>query len=125
MARYETGFDTTSAERIALMAELGTALDEGQLELWYQPQASLQDGAIVGAEALVRWNHPTRGLVSPGAFVPFAEVRRPGLRFGQSIFKCPDMARRLCDLRPQQLDLLLEKRRAPTQVSAGLIAAIG
>ncbi len=84
-ARYEAGFDTTSAERIALMAELGTALDEGQLELWYQPQARLQDGAIVGAEALVRWNHPTRGLVPPGAFVPFAERTGLGRRLSRFV----------------------------------------
>ncbi len=86
-ARYEAGFDTTSAERIALMAELGTALDEDQLELWYQPQARLQDGAIVGAEALVRWNHPTRGLVPPGAFVPFAERTGLGRRLSRFVLE--------------------------------------
>ena len=59
------------------------------------------------------------------ALVPFAKARRAGLRFGQSILQGADMTRRLGDLRAQQLDLLLEERRAPTQVSAGLIGAIG
>jgi diguanylate cyclase (GGDEF)-like protein len=93
VARYDESFDTTSAERIALMAELGAALDEGQLELWYQPQASLQDGSIVGAEALVRWNHPTRGLVPPGAFVPYAE--RTGLGRRLSRFVVEEAVRQL------------------------------
>ena len=87
VARYEPGFDTTSAERLALMAELGTALDEGQLVLWYQPQARLQDGKIIGAEALVRWNHPTRGLVPPGAFVPFAERTGLGRRLSRFVLE--------------------------------------
>jgi diguanylate cyclase (GGDEF)-like protein len=84
-ARYEPDFDTTSADRLALMAELGTALDEGQLELWYQPQAGLQDGLIVGAEGLVRWRHPTRGLVPPGDFVPFAERTGLGRRLSRFV----------------------------------------
>ena len=106
-ARYEAGFDTTSAERIALMAELGTALDEGQLELWYQPQASLQDGSIVGAEALIRWNHPTRGLVPPGAFVPFAE--RTGLGDGSAALS----SRRQCGSLPAGATTPMRRRAWP------------
>jgi diguanylate cyclase (GGDEF)-like protein len=93
VARYEPEFDTTSAERVALMAQLGTALDEGQLELWYQPQASLQDGSIVGAEGLIRWNHPTRGLMPPGEFIPFAE--RTGLGRRLSRFVVEEAVRQL------------------------------
>jgi excinuclease UvrABC helicase subunit UvrB len=59
------------------------------------------------------------------ALVPFAKARRAGLRFRQSIFQSADMTRRLRNLRSQQFDLLLEERRASTQISAGLIGAIG
>jgi excinuclease UvrABC helicase subunit UvrB len=59
------------------------------------------------------------------ALVPFAEACRAGLRFRQSILQGADMTRRLRDLRSQQFDLLLEERRASTQISAGLIGAIG
>jgi EAL domain-containing protein (putative c-di-GMP-specific phosphodiesterase class I) len=92
------------------MAELGTALDEGQLELWYQPQASLQEGTIVGAEALVRWNHPTRGLVPPGAFVPYAE--RTGLGRRLSRFVVEDAIRQLACWR--------EDSDAPPRVAVNL-----
>ena len=49
------------------------AIDGNQLELYYQPKADLASGRVVGAEALVRWQHPERGLVGPGEFIPLAE----------------------------------------------------
>jgi EAL domain-containing protein (putative c-di-GMP-specific phosphodiesterase class I) len=87
IARYEPAFETTSAERLALMAELGRALDEEQLVLYLQPQARLDDGEIVGAEALVRWVHPERGLIPPGEFVPFAERTGLGRRLSRFVLE--------------------------------------
>jgi diguanylate cyclase len=86
-ACYQPEFDTSTPERVALMADLGRALDEGELVLWYQPQAGLQRGDIVGAEALVRWNHPTRGLLPPGEFVPFAERTGLGRRLSRYVLE--------------------------------------
>ncbi|MCK6426547.1 MAG: EAL domain-containing protein [Burkholderiaceae bacterium] len=60
-------------ERLTLEADLRHALQDGQLRLHYQPQLDLASGRIVGLEALVRWQHPQRGLVSPAAFIPMAE----------------------------------------------------
>lgn len=54
-------------------AEIHRAVQNGELELHYQPQMRLADGALVGAEALIRWNHPERGLLSPAEFLPAAE----------------------------------------------------
>jgi EAL domain-containing protein (putative c-di-GMP-specific phosphodiesterase class I) len=59
--------------RVALEAELRTAIASGQLFLVYQPQVDVGTGRIVGVEALVRWRHPTRGVVSPSQFIPVAE----------------------------------------------------
>jgi diguanylate cyclase (GGDEF)-like protein/PAS domain S-box-containing protein len=56
--------------RLTLEAELALAADRGEFELFYQPQVRLDDGALIGAEALIRWRHPSRGLVPPGAFIP-------------------------------------------------------
>ena len=58
----------------ALRTELSTALETGSFVLHYQPEVDLRTGDIVGAEALVRWNHPERGLVSPLEFIPEAEA---------------------------------------------------
>jgi diguanylate cyclase len=62
-----------TGDRLRTMEELRTALTSGELEVYLQPQVDLVDGRVVGAEALVRWNHPTRGLLSPAQLLPAAE----------------------------------------------------
>jgi diguanylate cyclase len=62
-----------SGDRLRVMEELRTALDVGELLVHLQPQVSLHDGRTVGAEALVRWQHPRRGLLSPADLLPAAE----------------------------------------------------
>jgi len=59
--------------RLAVENEMRHALDKGQFEVYYQPQVSIQDQRIRGMEALIRWNHPTRGIVPPNEFIPIAE----------------------------------------------------
>ncbi|WP_433086817.1 putative bifunctional diguanylate cyclase/phosphodiesterase [Dactylosporangium sp. CA-052675] len=71
--RYDPLLDEQATEHAQLGAELRTALDEGQFFLVYQPIVALPEGRVAAVEALVRWRHPQRGLVSPVAFVPVAE----------------------------------------------------
>jgi predicted signal transduction protein with EAL and GGDEF domain len=75
--RYRYFAETMNAqvsERLRLETELRTALAENQLELYYQPQIDLPGRHLVGAEALLRWNHPERGALAPGQFLPVAEL---------------------------------------------------
>ena len=65
--------DDTGRRRLTTLEELRTGLDRNELVLHYQPQMSLRTDAVCGVEALVRWNHPTRGLVYPDGFLPLAE----------------------------------------------------
>jgi diguanylate cyclase (GGDEF)-like protein len=76
-ARYVAGMAARILEQAQLGAQLRQALDGGQLHLHYQPVVRLCDRRIIGMEALVRWQHPVRGLVSPLDFIPTAE--RTGL----------------------------------------------
>jgi diguanylate cyclase (GGDEF)-like protein len=73
IATYSAERDPYSADRLGLLAELRRAIEDDELVLHYQPKVALATGAVVGVEALVRWQHPTRGLLSPDQFVPLAE----------------------------------------------------
>ena len=70
---YSEEMNQRAKEHLRIESELREALARQELLLYYQPKVSLRSGRIVGAEALLRWRHPVRGLVSPGVFVPVAE----------------------------------------------------
>jgi diguanylate cyclase (GGDEF)-like protein len=70
---YLPARDRHSRERLALIGQLPAAIDAMQLVVHYQPKADLSTGAVRGVEALVRWQHPRRGLLAPGHFLPLAE----------------------------------------------------
>ena len=70
---YDPARERASEANLALLSELRHALTHHELRLHLQPKVGLRTGAITGAEALLRWEHPQRGLVPPGAFIPYAE----------------------------------------------------
>jgi diguanylate cyclase (GGDEF)-like protein len=70
---YDPSIDVASARTLTLMSELRQAVDGDELRLYLQPKLALDSGRVVGAEALLRWLHPQRGLVPPLQFIPFAE----------------------------------------------------
>lgn len=70
---YSQDVDPYNARRISLLAELRNAIERNGLELYLQPQISLEDMSLCSAEALVRWQHPDYGFVSPDEFIPLAE----------------------------------------------------
>jgi diguanylate cyclase (GGDEF)-like protein len=70
---YSAERDPYSADRLGLLSELRRALEHDELVLHYQPKVAVRGGDVVGVEALVRWEHPTRGLLPPAEFVPLAE----------------------------------------------------
>jgi diguanylate cyclase (GGDEF)-like protein len=76
-AVYDAEQDSNDAARLALAGELRGAIELGELVVFFQPKADLESGLILGAEALVRWQHPARGFIPPNDFVPIAE--RTGL----------------------------------------------
>jgi diguanylate cyclase (GGDEF)-like protein len=72
-ALYDASHDQNSLRRLALLGDLRRAIAAGQLRLYYQPKAELKSGQVSGVEALVRWQHPTLGLIPPDQFIPLAE----------------------------------------------------
>ncbi|HEX3005314.1 MAG TPA: EAL domain-containing protein, partial [Angustibacter sp.] len=77
VVRYDSALNHFDADRLAMVGELQRAMDLDELVLHYQPKLSLDDGRVVGVEALLRWHHPRHGLVYPDSFLPLAE--RTGL----------------------------------------------
>ena len=72
-AMYDESMRTRLLDEQLLIGEKDAALSGGQFEVWFQPQYNHSSGALVGAEALVRWRHPSRGVISPAAFIPVFE----------------------------------------------------
>src|SRR5664279_4912579 len=70
---FESSMQTSSQDRLTLEMDLAEALERDQLFLLYQPTFDLRTETVIGVEALIRWRHPTRGIISPGEFIPIAE----------------------------------------------------
>ena len=70
---YDAAFDAASTQTLSLLTELRQAVERGELRLYLQPKLGLDTGRVSGAETLLRWLHPVRGLVPPMSFIPFAE----------------------------------------------------
>jgi EAL domain-containing protein (putative c-di-GMP-specific phosphodiesterase class I) len=70
---YSKELTASARERLTLESELRRAVERNELELYFQPKVWLADGALVGSEALLRWNHPQRGMVPPDLFISIAE----------------------------------------------------
>jgi diguanylate cyclase (GGDEF)-like protein len=70
---YSPDRDDNSTDRLSMLGQLRQALDEGRIELHYQPKLSTADHSLLGMEALIRWRHPIRGYIPPDEFIPLAE----------------------------------------------------
>lgn len=84
---FEEAMHVTAFERLELKADLARAITSGQLALVYQPVVALETGRITGAEALVRWDHPRRGRLSPDAFISIAEETGLIVQLGQWVLE--------------------------------------
>jgi diguanylate cyclase (GGDEF)-like protein len=92
---YDTGMSAAAAAQLTTRLELRHAIDDGQFLLHYQPVLEMPTRRVVGAEALVRWQHPRRNLVSPAEFIPLAEATGLILPLGDWILEsaCTQLAR--------------------------------
>jgi diguanylate cyclase (GGDEF)-like protein/PAS domain S-box-containing protein len=80
---FDRDMARSAYEELVMEGQLAQALERGEFVLHFQPQVRARDGAVVGAEALIRWQHPERGLLSADAFIPLAEQRQLMLPIGQ------------------------------------------
>src|ERR1700686_3017569 len=73
LALYDEAFKPAARDQLSLLGELRHAVEHDELRLFFQPKIELRTGRVAGAEVLLRWQHPTRGLLFPADFIPFAE----------------------------------------------------
>jgi len=106
--------------RSSLEAELRRAVDRKELELFYQPQVSLGDGRLMGAETLIRWRHPVRGLVSPADFMPLVHASSISGRIALWVMETACKQGRAWQLRGH--DVRLGVNLSPAQMQSGDLA---
>lgn len=96
---YAQHMNQRAQEMAGLESDLRRALDNGELRLYYQPKADLYSGQICGAEALIRWLHPVKGLILPGQFIPLAEESGIILSIGEWVLReaCRQMKEWQCE----------------------------
>ena len=107
---FTTDMDVASARRLELMGELRHALERGEFHMHYQPQKNFATGKLSGAEALLRWQHPHYGMVSPAEFIPLLEETGLIMQVGEWVLDraCRDMA------------MLAEYNLAPPRIAVNL-----
>jgi diguanylate cyclase (GGDEF)-like protein/PAS domain S-box-containing protein len=112
---YSESMSVDTASRLSLERDLRLALERDELKVYYQPQVCSQSNRIVGLEALVRWQHPERGLLYPGDFLPLAEETRLISPVSERVLDraCKDVGRWIRSGHP---DLRLAVNLSPVQV---------
>jgi diguanylate cyclase (GGDEF)-like protein len=116
---FEPAMDARARARRSLEKDLRAALENVELELFYQPKLDVQTEALNGFEALIRWRHPTRGLVSPVDFIPLAEELGLIVPFGEQVLR---EACRQATKWPDELSVAVNL--SPVQFRSSPIAAI-
>jgi len=110
---HDAKLDREVHERVQIGSDLHRAIERDEFELYYQPQVDLVSGRTVGLEALIRWNHPTRGLLMPSTFIPIAESNGSILPIGEWLID------RAC----RQFKLWRDQGIAPPVVAVNISAA--
>ncbi len=124
---FESDMNARMKDRRALELDLREAISEGRLELHYQPSVSTKDNSIIGCEALVRWHHPERGLISPVDFIPIAEQAGLIDQLGEWVLRAacreaatwPDQIKIAVNVSPIQF----KTRTFPLKVASALTAS--
>ncbi|HET9770983.1 MAG TPA: EAL domain-containing protein, partial [Acidimicrobiia bacterium] len=115
--KFETDMHRAAVDRLEIQADLRRALDHRELTLQYQPIFTLGSGRITGVEALVRWQHPVRGMLAPDAFIPIAEETGLICELGRQVLvEACTQARRWQRMRPEEPLLSVSVNLSPRQL---------
>ena len=116
---YEEFMDGDAEKILFLNSNMPIALESNQFELFYQAQVDVQTEKIIGAEALIRWRHPEKGLIPPGDFISFAESNAYGIKIDKLVLKMACEQIKLWHSRG--LDIIVSVNVSPKHFAHGLI----
>ncbi|MFG6158752.1 putative bifunctional diguanylate cyclase/phosphodiesterase [Halomonas sp. 1390] len=117
---FDTGLDRQIQAREAYRQRFAVALAQGELTLHYQPQVDMFGGDVIGAEALVRWQHPERGMLAPGCFLPVIEGTALEIELGEWVIEAA--LRQLRTWRAEGLELAVHVNISPAHLLSGRFA---
>lgn len=84
---YQTSMSNTAKEELTIESDIHKALKNNELSMYYQPQLDIESNTIIGAEALIRWEHPTKGFIPPSVFIPITEASGTIIKLEEWIFE--------------------------------------
>jgi diguanylate cyclase (GGDEF)-like protein len=119
---FEREFRNRFEERLLLEAELKRSAENEQFELFYQPQVDLRDGSVIGAEALIRWRHPVRGLVSPAEFMPVVNTSSMASDVGRWVLRTACKQGSVWQKKGHEIRVAVNL--CPSQLRSGDLAAV-
>ncbi len=108
---FEYGADEINTNRLRLSSEAETALADGQMHLWFQPKVDLTTGRVLGAEALLRWHHPERGILLPAEFLDIVELTKHHSALRETVVR-------------QGIDFLVHTRHHPNPLTVAINISI-
>jgi EAL domain-containing protein (putative c-di-GMP-specific phosphodiesterase class I) len=120
-ALYSSGMDARAKQRLRHESELRRAFEHSELSVYYQPLVNIRGGGIYGFEALLRWIHPKRGVISPGEFIPLAEETGLIVPIGRWVLEQACQQVRVWHAREPQRPLLLSVNLSPRQFKNPLL----
>jgi len=118
---FENAIRQELETRLRLESELALAAERGEFELFYQPQVRLSDSTLIGAEALIRWRHPERGMVSPGEFMPVVNTSPISEKIAAWVLQTACRQARIWELAGHTVRIAVNL--SPSQLQAGDLAA--
>jgi len=118
---FESSIRQELEARLTLEAELARAAERQEFELFYQPQVRLTDGSLIGAEALIRWRHPERGLISPAEFMPVVNTSAISERIAAWVLQTACRQARAWELAGHRVRVGVNL--SPSQLQSGDLAA--
>ena len=120
---FNLELETKAINDLQIENELRVALRRGELQVHYQPQVCLTTGQVIGVEALIRWQHPTKGMISPAAFIPIAESTGLILPISEWIIKTA--CRECLDIQKRTgANLMLAINLSPRQLEKGRLCSV-